>query len=154
MECAQEAIGGRVRAGVVLAGQDDGELIAAESREQVTGADSRGQARSDRHQQAGRRLMTQTVIGVLAAVEVRERNRGPTAPGAEPPFQAVEDMVRFASPVRPLDERFVLGETRRRRGRTRWMGRPHLAHARGRGHSRVPAGARDSHGYATHCESR
>ena len=91
--------------GVVVVLDHHRELVAAEARDHVLGAQARAQARSDRHQQLVAGGVAEAVVDRLEVVEVDEQHRELAPPVADRGL----DLVGEQRPVGEVRERVVVG---------------------------------------------
>jgi hypothetical protein len=75
LERRPQAQAGRARRGLVAGRQHDGELVAAEARQRVVGAQQLGEPRPDLLQDLVAGVMAQGVVELLEAVEADQQKR-------------------------------------------------------------------------------
>jgi hypothetical protein len=112
LERRPQAQAGRARRGLVAGRQHDGELVAAQARQRVVGAQQLGEPRPDLLQDLVAGVMAQGVVEFLEAVEVDQQERelaAVLARGTDRSMESLHEVPSIGEARQVIGERLLLG---------------------------------------------
>ena len=112
LERRPQAQAGRARRGLVAGRQHDGELVAAEARQRVVGAQQLREPRPDLLQDLVAGVMAQRVVELLEAVEVDQQQRelaAVLARGTDRGMESLHEVPSIGEARQVVGERLLLG---------------------------------------------